>query len=165
NNHVEHLLTSIGYFLWTDGKLGAYVRYVKDGQRFGFREEEILAAVEIPLGVDTWVCPSCGRETPVWGNQGEQGGYPRSATSDQEYIQDAGDLPRSLDSGLQKAQTSARDDNFGFGENDGAVGSGAGTGHNPESGYAVDLAGEGLAPEGVSYTCPECGAELGEKDL
>src|SRR5271157_2521383 len=43
NNHVEHLLTSIGYFLWTDGKLGAYVRYVKDGQRFGFREEEILA--------------------------------------------------------------------------------------------------------------------------
>lgn len=23
NNHVEHLLTSIGYFLWTDGKLGA----------------------------------------------------------------------------------------------------------------------------------------------
>ncbi len=23
NNHIEHLLTSIGYFLWTDGKLGA----------------------------------------------------------------------------------------------------------------------------------------------
>src|ERR1700739_2183222 len=22
NNHIEHLLTSIGYFLWTDGKLG-----------------------------------------------------------------------------------------------------------------------------------------------
>jgi hypothetical protein len=33
NNHIEHLLTSIGYFLWTDGKLGAYVRYVADGQR------------------------------------------------------------------------------------------------------------------------------------
>src|ERR1700682_3695069 len=30
NNHIEHLLTSIGYFLWTDGKLGAYVRYVAD---------------------------------------------------------------------------------------------------------------------------------------
>ena len=63
NNHVEHLLTSIGYFLWTDGKLGAYVRYVKDGQRFGFREEEILEAVEIPLGEDVWVCPGCGKET------------------------------------------------------------------------------------------------------
>src|SRR5579863_7818273 len=31
NNHVEELLTAIGYFLWTDGKLGAYVRYVEDG--------------------------------------------------------------------------------------------------------------------------------------
>ncbi|MGC0774490.1 MAG: hypothetical protein WB543_16270, partial [Candidatus Acidiferrum sp.] len=47
NNEVENLLTSIGYFLWTDGKLGAYVRYVADGQRFGFHEEQLLAAIEI----------------------------------------------------------------------------------------------------------------------
>jgi predicted RNA-binding Zn-ribbon protein involved in translation (DUF1610 family) len=145
NNHVEHLLTSIGYFLWTDGKLGAYVRYVKDGQRFGFREEEILAAVEIPLGVDMWVCPSCGRETPVGGNQGVPDGYQRSATSDQEAAEE-----ESLDSGVQKAQTSARDDNFGQGEDDGVLDGGA---------------EEALTPEGVSYTCPGCGAELGEKDL
>src|ERR1700690_305628 len=65
NNHVEQLLTSIGYFLWTDGKLGGYVRYVADGQRFGFREEQLLEAVEIPLGEDVWVCPGCGRETAV----------------------------------------------------------------------------------------------------
>ena len=65
NNHVEHLLTSIGYFLWTDGKLGAYVRYVADGQRFGFHEEQILEAVEIPLGEDVYVCPQCGKETPA----------------------------------------------------------------------------------------------------
>src|SRR5579859_6848646 len=63
NNHIEHLLTSIGYFLWTDGKLGAYVRYVADGQRFGFHEEQLLAAMEIPLGEDTYVCPKCGKET------------------------------------------------------------------------------------------------------
>ena len=62
NNHVEHLLTSIGYFLWTDGKLGAYVRYVADGQRFGFREENVLEALEIPLGEDVYVCPQCGKE-------------------------------------------------------------------------------------------------------
>ena len=65
NNHVEHLLTSIAYFLWTDGKLGAYVRYVADGQRFGFREENILEALEIPLGEDVYVCPQCGKETGV----------------------------------------------------------------------------------------------------
>jgi hypothetical protein len=62
NNQVEHLLTTIGYFLWTDGKLGAYVRYVEDGQRFGFREEEVLEAVEVPLGPDVWKCPECGKE-------------------------------------------------------------------------------------------------------
>ena len=63
NNHVEQLLTSIGYFLWTDGKLGAYVRYVADGQRFGFHEETVLAALEIPLGDDKYACPECGKET------------------------------------------------------------------------------------------------------
>jgi hypothetical protein len=63
NNHVEQLLTSIGYFLWTDGKLGAYVRYVADGQRFGFHEEAVLEALEIPLGEDMYVCPECGKET------------------------------------------------------------------------------------------------------
>ena len=63
DNHVEELLTAIGYFLWTDGKLGAYVRYVGDGQRFGFHEENILAALEIPLGEDVYVCPECGKET------------------------------------------------------------------------------------------------------
>ena len=65
NNHVEHLLTNIGYFLWTDGKLGAYVRYVADGQRFGFHDENILAAIEIPLGEDVYVCPNCGKEISV----------------------------------------------------------------------------------------------------
>src|SRR6202166_4702592 len=63
NNHIEHLLTSIGYFLWTDGKLGAYVRYVADGQRFGFHDENVLEALEIPLGEDVYVCPQCGKET------------------------------------------------------------------------------------------------------
>jgi hypothetical protein len=65
NNHVEELLTSIGYFLWTDGKLGAYVRYVADGQRFGFRDEQVLDAIEIPLGEDVYVCPQCGKDVPV----------------------------------------------------------------------------------------------------
>jgi len=63
NNHVEQLLTSIGYFLWTDGKLGAYVRYVADGQRFGFHEETVLEALEIPLGEDVYVCRQCGKKT------------------------------------------------------------------------------------------------------
>src|ERR1700690_3956455 len=54
NNQVEKLLTPIGYFLWTDRKLGAYVRYLADGQRFGFHDESIIAAIEIPLGEDKY---------------------------------------------------------------------------------------------------------------
>jgi len=69
NNHIEELLTSIGYFLWTDGKLGAYVRYVADGQRFGFHEEQALEAIEIPLGEDVYVCPQCGKEVPAVDNE------------------------------------------------------------------------------------------------
>ena len=108
NNHVEHLLTSIGYFLWTDGKLGAYVRYVKDGQRFGFREEEILAAVEIPQGEDVWVCPECGIETPV---------------AREDMNAQSSEQPVNIDPDHESRNT-----NHGM-------------------------------------TCPQCGAELGEKDL
>jgi hypothetical protein len=96
NNHVEQLLTSIGYFLWTDGKLGAYVRYVADGQRFGFHEETVLEALEIPLGEDVYVCPQCGKETPassssgviLSGSEGSQLQRNRDA-SDDEILRDA----------------------------------------------------------------------------
>ncbi|HEY2460427.1 MAG TPA: hypothetical protein VGI16_06455 [Candidatus Acidoferrum sp.] len=97
NNHIEQLLTTMGYFLWTDGKLGAYVRYVADGQRFGFHDESVLQALEIPLGEDAYVCPGCGKETAI-------GGEARGAT------QDAGSLPGSLHSEPLTARLSGRDD-------------------------------------------------------
>ena len=80
NNHVEELLTSIGYFLWTDGKLGAYVRFVKDGARFGFHEEELLAAVEVSLGPDVWVCGGCGKETEAGTVETAERGVPGAPT-------------------------------------------------------------------------------------
>jgi len=142
NNHVEHLLTSIGYFLWTDGKLGAYVRYVADGQRFGFREQEIVAGVEIPLGEDVWKCPQCGKETPVEG-------YQRSDNSDPEAGDDSETLPGSLRSGQQTALASGRDDNEGVDR----------AGGYSETQYA------GRLEAGATGVCAGCGAELGEKDL
>jgi predicted RNA-binding Zn-ribbon protein involved in translation (DUF1610 family) len=108
NNHVEHLLTSIGYFLWTDGKLGAYVRYVADGQRFGFHEEHVLEALEIPLGEDVYVCPECGKETVA------------------QAFRPEGDS-------------------------------------SPDGAMPADR--KSLTPEGVSYKCPNCGAELAEENL
>src|SRR4029077_6589604 len=50
--------------LWTDGKVGAYVRFVVDGQRFGFHPETEIAAREVKIGEDVYVCPDCGEETP-----------------------------------------------------------------------------------------------------
>jgi hypothetical protein len=90
NNKVEELLSHIGYFLWTDGKLGAYVRYVADGQRFGFHEENMLEALEIPLGDDVHVCPQCGKETPLGNSKietGKSGGaaMPAPTASTNEY--------------------------------------------------------------------------------
>jgi len=108
NNHVEQLLTSIGYFLWTDGKLGAYVRYVADGQRFGFHEENVLEALEIPLGEDVYVCPKCGKETVA------QAFRPEGVPSPDE---------------------------------------------------AVPADRKSLTPEGVSYNCPGCGAELSDGNM
>src|SRR5271165_7499504 len=91
NNHVEELLTSIGYFLWTDGKLGAYVRYVADGQRFGFREQEILAGVEVPLGPDVWGCGECGLESPVGGEQRADNSEREEVASDEWRVASEGE--------------------------------------------------------------------------
>src|SRR5580704_12232788 len=91
NNEVEQLLTTIGYFLWTDGKLGAYVRYVADGQRFGFHEEQLLAAIEIPLGEDKYICPKCGKETVAPG------------FSPASVVDDGSEAPRPSDTEPQDA--------------------------------------------------------------
>lgn len=65
NNKVQQLLTGIGYFLWTDGKIGGYVRFVADGQRFGWRNEDVVEEATIKLGADEYACPQCGARTPA----------------------------------------------------------------------------------------------------
>jgi len=65
NNKVQQLLTGVGYYLWTDGKIGGYVRYVSDAQRFGWRDEDVVEEAIVRLGEDAYVCPQCGHEEPV----------------------------------------------------------------------------------------------------
>ncbi|MGH9757125.1 MAG: hypothetical protein ACRD4M_05260, partial [Candidatus Acidiferrales bacterium] len=62
NNRVGNLIVDEAFLLWTGGKVGAYVRYVVDGQRFGFHPETDIAAREVKIGNDTYVCPECGGE-------------------------------------------------------------------------------------------------------
>src|SRR5580698_3683541 len=62
NNRVGNLIVEEAFSLWTDGKGGAYVRFVVDGQRFGFHPETEIGAREVRVGEDVYVCPDCGTE-------------------------------------------------------------------------------------------------------
>ena len=63
NNRIGNLVADEAFNLWTDGKVGAYVRYVVDGQRFGFHPETEIGSREVRVGGDCYVCPECGTET------------------------------------------------------------------------------------------------------
>ena len=67
NNRIGNLIVEEAFNLWTDGKVGAYVRFVVDGQRFGFHPETEIGVREVRLGDDVYVCPDCGMETAANG--------------------------------------------------------------------------------------------------
>jgi hypothetical protein len=63
------------------------VRFVVDGQRFGFHPETEIGAREVRIGEDVYVCPECSAETPAGGNVDGTGGkgqeqIPRFARDD-----------------------------------------------------------------------------------
>jgi hypothetical protein len=68
NNRVGNLIVDEAFQLWTDGKVGAYVRFVVDGQRFGFHPETEIGAREVRIGEDVYVCPECSAETAAGGD-------------------------------------------------------------------------------------------------
>lgn len=69
NNRIGNLIVDEAFNLWTGGKVGAYVRYVVDGQRFGFHPETEIGAREVKLGGDVYVCPECGAEEGLPGRR------------------------------------------------------------------------------------------------
>jgi hypothetical protein len=68
NNRVQSLLTGVAFYLWTDGKIGGYVRFVADAQRFGSHDEPVIEEHYVALGDDAYVCPECGVEQGVGQN-------------------------------------------------------------------------------------------------
>jgi len=85
NNRVGNLIVEEAFNLWTDGKVGAYVRYVVDGQRFGFHPETEIGTKEVKVGNDAYVCPKCGAEAGDHGRAtaGEAAGGGAKAKSQQ----------------------------------------------------------------------------------
>lgn len=53
NNDSKKLLQDTAFYLYTDGKVGGYVRYVVDGQRFGFTEQPIVELVAAQVSDDS----------------------------------------------------------------------------------------------------------------
>ncbi|MGH9780380.1 MAG: hypothetical protein ACRD33_01055, partial [Candidatus Acidiferrales bacterium] len=71
NNRIGNLIVEEAFHLWTGGKVGAYVRYVVDGQRFGFHPETELDERQVKIG-GGWICGECGAET-TQGNESAAG--------------------------------------------------------------------------------------------
>jgi DNA-directed RNA polymerase subunit RPC12/RpoP len=62
NNRIGNLIVDEAFHLWTSGKVGAYVRYVVDGQRFGFHPEMELSTHQVKIGADSYRCQNCEAE-------------------------------------------------------------------------------------------------------
>ena len=74
NNRIGNLIVDEAFHLWTGGKVGAYVRFVVDGQRFGFHPETEIGMREVKIGSDVYVCPECGGETEAPSKAGQTTG-------------------------------------------------------------------------------------------
>lgn len=87
NNKVQQMLTGAGYFLWTDGKIGGYVRYVSDAQRFGWHNEDIIEEALVRIGEDAYLCPKCNAQVPVDNGAGNSSDPPaESAKASSNFL-------------------------------------------------------------------------------
>src|SRR5712692_3866748 len=136
NNRVQQLLTGVGYYLWTDGKIGGYVRYVADGQRFGFHDDQAIEESLAKLGEDVYVCPNCGAETPAG----------QSVSSGRVILTPPRQMKDAAEGFFAPTQ------NIGA-QNDGRDG---GSASSADGGQPDFLAGT---------ICPQCGAALGEENF
>jgi hypothetical protein len=64
NNRIEQRVAEEAFHLWVGGKVGAYVRYVVDGQAFGWHPEPVIEAREKEIKPARYICRVCGAEIP-----------------------------------------------------------------------------------------------------
>jgi hypothetical protein len=147
NNRIGNLIVEEAFNLWTDGKVGAYVRFVVDGQRFGFHPETEIAAREVRLGSDLYVCPECGRENDVNEN-GAEGLGGRVSGVGNDAANGAGRTDGAKQREILRPNTMGPQD-------DGPT----------SKSNAANPAPYDLQPTAESKCCSECGALLTEEDF
>lgn len=60
NNNMDVKADDATYFMCTDGFMGNYIRYVSDGEQFGYDEMPVLDQKEVQISAGGLMCPSCG---------------------------------------------------------------------------------------------------------
>lgn len=65
NNDPKRILREIALHLFCGGKVGSYSRFVIDGQRFGFRDQDIIGQKTIDTAPETLQCAACGFQEPT----------------------------------------------------------------------------------------------------
>jgi hypothetical protein len=167
NNRIGNLIVDEAFQLWTGGKVGAYVRYVVDGQRFGFHPESEIGLREVKLGDDVFVCPDCGAETsatPTDRHSERSGpeffdpaeGGPGRAVEESLFglaPDDHSNTKRDPSTSGRPGRPSARDD--------GAQADGS-TAPSNDAGHSSAMPLQHLSQ---STTCSQCGALLTEEDF
>ena len=151
NNRIGNLIVDESFQLWTSGKVGAYVRYVVDGQRFGFHPEIQISARDVQLNAAHWRCQDCGGEAAA--DEGSEVLAPLGTSSS----------PLAQSSAVPDGRTARGSDEphlqnqAGFRSPVSPAGDVASPPRTPASGSATPPA----LPPGF---CPDCGAafELGD---
>ena len=79
NNKAQKLLEEIAFYMWTDGKIASYTRYVVDASRFGYEDFPEYQQGDVDLA-PSGVCPVCGTPQPTVSSSGEcpECGFPQS---------------------------------------------------------------------------------------
>jgi hypothetical protein len=63
NNDPEKIFWEMAYHAWTGGLIGIYVRYVTDGNKFGWDYLDDMDSGQVMLADGGYVCPDCGAES------------------------------------------------------------------------------------------------------
>jgi hypothetical protein len=141
NNRVQQLLTGVAFYLWTDGKIGGYVRYIADAQRFGSHDEPVIEEHFVPVGEDAYTCPECGVNQGV--AQGIEQGGEQVGRQEVDQAGSAGVSGAGRDSGVGAVGNRAQTEVYATGDGGAKYGGGNG--------------GDLLPP----LICRECGSSLG----
>lgn len=64
NNRMNDALVDVAYFTWNDPRIGAYVRFVIDGEQFGYDEIPIMGQEPQQISPNQYSCSSCGTAQP-----------------------------------------------------------------------------------------------------